>query len=198
MTDAIPMGGANEDLRALLFGNVPIDAWPVDDGGSSGEAWDEPWSLFVRARAHLRDGDQDLAIRAWSQIANPIFGWESRQVLQAWTFLRGQGIVPDASIAGEVLGVVVEIAMEGSHDVLAAYADRSVRFLHHLGGATVVEDQVPELEPHIAATLAAGQALAARSARGPSRPCRRCRRRPPGSPCSPARGRASARARWRR
>lgn len=161
MTEATPMGGANEELRALLFGNVPMEAWPIDDGGSSGEAWDEPWSLFVRARAHLRNGDQDLAIREWSQIANPIAGWESRQVLQAWTCLRGQGIVPDASIAGEVLGVVVEVPMEGSHDVLAAYADRSVRFLHHLGGATVVESPLPELEPGVAALLAAGQALAA-------------------------------------
>ncbi len=139
LTDA-----AAAPMRRLLYGDLPIEDWPEDDGGSSGEAWAEPWSLFARARAHLRDGDQDLAIRTWSQVANPIFGWESRHVLQAWHLLRAQGIVPDASIAHEVLGVVAEVALDGGHGVLAAYADGSVRFLHHLGGGSIFEPPTPE------------------------------------------------------
>ncbi|HRW36668.1 MAG: hypothetical protein KDB04_19070 [Acidimicrobiales bacterium] len=135
---------AGEPMRRMLYGDLPIDEWPADDGGSSGEAWAEPWSRFVRARAHLANGDADLAIREWSQVANPIFGWESRQVLQAWHLLRANGIVPDASIAGEVLGLVAEVAVDAGHDVLAAYADGSVRFLHHRGGGSIVEPPAPE------------------------------------------------------
>lgn len=131
-------------MRRLLYGDLPIDEWPPDDGGSSGEAWAEPWTRFIQARAHLANGDQDLAIREWSNVANPIFGWEPRQVLQAWHLLRDQGIVPDASIADEVLGVVAEVALDGGHDVLAAYADGSVRFLHHLGGGSIFEPPAPE------------------------------------------------------
>lgn len=157
---AEPMGGTAEGLRALLFGDAPLEAWPVDDGGSSGEAWDQPWSSFVRARAHLRNGDEDLAVREWSQIANPIFGWESRHVLQAWRFLRDHGIVPDAAIASEVLGVVVEVPIERSHDALAAYADGSVRYLNHAGGASVVDEPPPAVAQAAAEVLTTGQALA--------------------------------------
>jgi hypothetical protein len=143
---------AGEPMRRMLYGDLPLETWPEDDGGSSGEAWADPWRAFVRARAHLRDGDQDLAIRQWSQIANPIFGWESRHVLQAWHLLRAQGIAPDASIADEVLGIVAEVALDGGHDVLAAYRDGSVRFLHHGGGGSIFEPPAPE---HVAQAAAA-------------------------------------------
>lgn len=157
LTDA-----AAAPMRRLLYGDLPIEDWPEDDGGSSGEAWAEPWSLFARARAHLRDGDQDLAIRTWSQVANPIFGWESRHVLQAWHLLRAQGIVPDASIAHEVLGVVAEVALDGGHDVLAAYEDGSVRFLHHQGRVSVIDAAIDDVEVARAGLLAVGQAVADR------------------------------------
>jgi hypothetical protein len=163
---ASPLGGANEALRSQLFAMAPIEAWPTGDEDAPGVAWAPPWSSFVQARQHLADGDQDLAIRAWSQIANPIAGWEPRHVLQAWRFLQGANVHPDASIAGEVLGVVVEVAIDGSHDVLAAYADGSVRMLHHLGGATIIEAPLPAdgpvgaLRPLVGAVLVAGQGLA--------------------------------------
>ena len=56
---------------------------------------------------------------------------------------RDHGIVPDAAIASEVLGVVVEVPIERSHDALAAYADGSVRYLNHAGGASVVDEPPP-------------------------------------------------------
>lgn len=151
------MSGPDEGLRSTLFGLVPLDAWPVGD-----EETGEPWDGFVRARNHLADGDQDLAIREWSRIAmaTDMTGGESRQTLQAWQFLRSVGIVPDASIAGEVLGVVVEVTVEGAHDVLAAYSDGSVRYLNHAGGATILDDVPPEVVEPAAALLAAGQVLA--------------------------------------
>jgi hypothetical protein len=130
---------APEHLRRLLYADLAVPDWPSGD-----DPQPEPWASFQRARRHLEAGDHDLAIRAWSQIANPAFAMESRQVLQAWHHLRSQGIVPDASIAQEVLGIVAEVALDGGHDVLAAYADGGVRFLHHLGGGTVVEPPAPE------------------------------------------------------
>lgn len=127
-----------EDLRRTLYADLAVAEWPPGD-----DPQPEPWASFQRARRHLEVGDHDLAIRAWSQVANPAFAMESRQVLQAWHHLRSQGIVPDASIADEVLGVVAEVALDGGHDVLAAYADGGVRFLHHLGGGTVIEPPAP-------------------------------------------------------
>ena len=151
--------GPDEGLRATLFGTVPIEAWPLGDDPAG-----EPWDGFVRARHHLASGDQDLAIREWSQIAlaAELSGGESRHVLQAWSFLRRAGVVPDESIAGEVLGVVVEVTVEDAHDVLAAYRDGSVRYLNHAGGATILDEVPPEVALEAAALLTAGQALADR------------------------------------
>lgn len=144
-------------MRSTLFGLVPIEGWPVGD-----DAAGEPWDSFVRARQHLADGDQDLAVREWASLET-LAGFgpvESRHLLQAWQFLRSVGVQPDASIAGKVLGVVVEVTVDGAHDVLAAYADGSVRYLNHGGGATVIDAAPPEVAVAADAVLAAGQALA--------------------------------------
>lgn len=150
------MSGPDPALRATLFGLLPLDAWPADDGPTG-----EPWDAFVRARNHLAAGDQDLAIREWSSIETRagFDAVESRHLLQAWQFLRSVGIQPDASIAGVVLGVVVEVTVDGAHDVLAAYADGSVRYLNHAGGATILDDVPPAAVPLVANVLLAGQAL---------------------------------------
>ena len=112
---------AAEELRPLLFGNVPVEAWPSDDDATA-----EPWASFVRARRHLAAGDADLAIREWAPIATFDL-WEPRHRLQAWTFLRSAGIQPDEGIARSVLGVVAEVSVGDGHDALAAYADGSIR-----------------------------------------------------------------------
>jgi len=148
---------ANDDLRALLFGDVPMEAWPPGDTADA-----EPWAGFVRARADLAAGDQDLAIREWGAIA--AFGdHEPRHILQAWHFLRGCNVHPDDAIAATVLGVVAEVAVDGAHDVLAAYRDGSVRYLNHGGGATVAD--AGDLEPvevvdAVAHLVAIGQTVA--------------------------------------
>ena len=144
-----------DDLLPTLFGDLPMDAWPVGD-----DATGEPWAGFIRARRHLADGDQDLAIREWSQIAT-FTGGESRHVLQAWHFLRACNVHPDESIASEALGVVVQVTVDGGHDTLAAYADGSVRYLNHAGGASIVDEPPAEVAPKVAALIAAGTALSA-------------------------------------
>jgi hypothetical protein len=42
-----------------------------------------------------------------------------------------------------LLGVVVEVAVDGGLDTLAAYSDRRLRYINHAGGVTVVEDGSP-------------------------------------------------------
>ena len=86
---------AADELRPLLFGNVPVEAWPSDDDATA-----EPWASFVRARRHLASGDADLAIREWAPIATFDL-WEPRHRLQAWTFLRSAGIQPFWTIGRE-------------------------------------------------------------------------------------------------
>jgi len=145
---------AADELRPLLFGNVPIDGWPAGDDATA-----EPWSTFVRARRHLANGDLDLAIRDWGRIS--MFDkFEPRHRLQAWTFLRANGIQPDESIACTVLGVVAELAIGGAHDVLATYADGSIRYLNHGGSALVVDSARYDLVLGASALLAVGQELA--------------------------------------
>ena len=87
-------------------------------------------------------------------------GGESRHTLQAWHFLRSVNVHPGDSIAGEVLGVVVEVTVDGAHDVLAAYRDGSIRYLNHAGGATILDEVPPAVAAKAAALLAAGQVLA--------------------------------------
>lgn len=145
-------------LRATLFGDVPMAEWPPADGAADAG---DPWDGFVRAREHLAAGDQDLAIREWAGIGMRT-DIEARHRLQAWTFLRSVGVQPDASIAGVVLGVVAEVAIDGGHDVLAAYEDGSVRFLHHQGRVSVIDAAIDDVEVARAGLLAVGQAVADR------------------------------------
>lgn len=151
------MTTAADALRPTLYGDVPLDEWPAGDDHP-----DEPWASFVRARKHLADGDQDLAVRAWSAIAHDE-SLESRNRLQAWHFLRSINVNPDeALVARQAWGVVVEVPVDGGHDVLAAYPVGGVRYLNHAGGATVLEEgQGGEaVLAALAELLVAGQALA--------------------------------------
>jgi hypothetical protein len=60
-----------------------------------------------------------------------------------------------------VLGVVVELPINGSHDTVAAYADGRARYLNHGGGVIVVEDAVTaDVAKVINACIELGQQLA--------------------------------------
>jgi hypothetical protein len=61
---------------------------------------------------------------------------ESRTRLLAAHWLRTHGHAVPVS---EVLGVVVEVPLEGSLDTLAAYADGRVRYINHTGRIAVFE-----------------------------------------------------------
>lgn len=161
MSRETPPGGGGktpaEQLRPLLFGDLPIDDWPVGSDTAG-----QPWQTFVGARQHLAAGDQDLAIRDWSRVLL-VPAAESRHVAQAWSFLRSVNVQPDEAIAAHALGVVVEVPVDAGHEVLAGYEDGTVRYLHHGGAATVVEPATaPTVDVALPAYLAAGQVLADR------------------------------------
>jgi hypothetical protein len=148
--------GAAGAVGQFVYGDAPLDEWVAHGDG----ALREPWSSFERARQMVHAGQPDEAVKVWRQIASTE-GLESRQVLQAWHFLREVGCPPPADRAKFVLGVVAEIPVEGAHDLLAAYRDGSARYLNHSGKAVVWEDRsVSQVQAAIGTWLARGQVIA--------------------------------------
>lgn len=138
---AKPSGGddgqgsnAAATLRPLLYGDMPVEQWGVDAADG------DPWDRFTAARQAVESSDMDSAVANWRDVAaSP--GLESRQYLQAWTFLRQAGYPPPPDEAKRALGVVAEMPGKDSHDVLAAYEDGSCRYLNHSGKVAVIEDR---------------------------------------------------------
>ncbi len=78
-----------------------------------------------------------------------------------WLRRHGQPVVPR-----QLLGVVLEVPMEGGLDVLAAYVDGSVRYLNHSAPPTLIEGPMAALQPTVTALMRASQAIVDRI--GPS------------------------------
>jgi hypothetical protein len=142
-------------LRPHIYGDLPVDDWGPEGAGTHGE----PWSSFERARRLFHAGQTAEAAQIWLSITLAD-GYESRHTLQAWHFLRQAGHEPPAERAKLVLGVVAEIPVDGGHDLLAAYRDRTARYLNHAGGAVIWDQPVPEIDSAIDEWLASGQAIA--------------------------------------
>jgi hypothetical protein len=120
------------ELRDTLFGDLPVDQWTGN--GSESQAF--PWSAFVLARARMKSGDRENAVKNWYEVVSHP-GMEPRHYLQAWHFLRQNGHEPPPEIARQLLGIVVEVGMPNGLDLLAAYPDHSARY-HNLSGKGVV------------------------------------------------------------
>jgi hypothetical protein len=133
-----PQGAAGpaRTVRQFVYGDAPLDEWVAQGDGDPGE----PWDSFARARQLAHSGQQQEAVKIWRQIA-ATEGLESRQVLQAWHFLREAGEQPPADRAKLVLGAVAEMPVSGGHDLLAAYRDGTARYLNYSGKAVVWEDR---------------------------------------------------------
>jgi hypothetical protein len=129
---------------------MPLDQWPA-----GGEASEElPWGPFVSARQQLSAGDETSAIASWQRVlAQP--GLEPRHYLQAWHFLRQHGQHPAPDAAKQVLGVVVEVALQEGLDLLAAYPDHAARYYNHSGGGVVWEHPDASLDSAIDGLLTA-------------------------------------------
>jgi hypothetical protein len=142
------------EIRDTLFGDMSLDQWT---GNGTAEF---PWSAFVTARNHIGNGEREAAVKNWREIAaHP--GLEPRHYLQAWYFLRLAGQQPPARIARQVLGVVVELGMEGGLDLLAAYPDHTARYYNYSGSGVVWEHPDSSLDGEIDALLAASERVVA-------------------------------------
>jgi hypothetical protein len=149
------MSSAAGVLRAFVYGNAPIDEWIAEDAESAGA----PWIDFAKARELSIQGQTHQAADVWRRIA---FSdeLESRQILQAWHFLREAGEQPPPDRAKQVLGVVVEMPVPQGHDLLAAYKDGSARYLNFSGNVVVIEDRsVVSIQEAISRWIATGEAI---------------------------------------
>lgn len=141
-------------MRDTLFGDMPVAEWPGD-----GDMNTEPWGSFVQARQHLDKRDKNSAIKIWKTITDTP-GLESRHYLQAWHFLRQHSVNPPPERAKTVYGIVVEVALKGGADILAAYTDYTARYLNYSGAGVIWEHPDTSLDAEIEALLKAGQAVA--------------------------------------
>ena len=146
--------GPGSDLRELLFGDVPGGKWAANGEG-------EPWTSFRTAHAALARGDRAAAQRAFEAVLTQP-DLESRQYLQAWSGLRALGVTPPQREGKRVFGVVLDVPVNGGLDTLAAYEDRSARYLNYSGAIIVWEaaGSDSEVDARIHAVLAAGQTIA--------------------------------------
>ena len=125
-----PVPPARNPVKEMLFGDLPLEEWPRSDAPSR----DFPWSNFVTARVNLKAGRGTEAIALWQQVLSTS-DLEPLQYVQAWHFLRQNGMNPSSENAKKVFGVVVEI---GSSGVLtAAYSDRQARLYADSGRGVV-------------------------------------------------------------
>jgi hypothetical protein len=149
-------GGADPTgFRKFLYGDCDMAEWPGEDVAGD----DEPWVSFVRAREAYQRGATEEAEARWRAIADRP-GEESRTTLQAWHFLRSIGVGPPDAEAKRVLGAIAEVAVGSGHDVLAVYADGSVRYLNAVRGGVVIDAPIEAVTAPAQDLLGIGQALA--------------------------------------
>jgi hypothetical protein len=142
----------NSSLRETLFGDLPLSMWAADKAA-------EPWTTFATAASCIERGDRNAAVQVLQALLGRV-GLESRHYLEAWNALRQAGLSPPADESKHVYGVVVDVPMKSGFDTLAAYEDRSARYLNFSGGAIVWEAPDSRLDDHIRKLMVAGQALA--------------------------------------
>lgn len=143
------------EIRETLFGDMPLIRW----ASNPAEAPCEPWISFERTRKFIESGDKKSATASLEQILET-GGLESRHYLQAYHFLRELGVSPPREEEKRVLGVVIEVAMKGGTDLVAAYTDHHARYYNYSGAAIVWERPNDALDAAIDELLRAGVTVA--------------------------------------
>ena len=93
-----------------------------------------PFQSIADASQLVDEGKKEDAIsRLRSILDRP--NLETRVQLWVWSALRELGEKPDPKSGAEVLGVVIEVPVQGAYDTLAAYQDGSARYLNFSGKA---------------------------------------------------------------
>jgi hypothetical protein len=141
-------------IRDTLFGDMPISQWAKDLN-----ATEEPWASFAQARKCLEAGDQASAISVLQTITEmPVL--EPRHYLQAWHFLRQMGVNPPADKAKLVYGVIVETGYPLGIELLAVYANFTIRYFPYNGGGYIWERPDRSLDDEVQALFRGAQAVA--------------------------------------
>jgi hypothetical protein len=155
-----PSRDASDDLRELLYGDVPRTRWAVGD------------EAFQAVRGALDGGDTTGALHELRGILRDPQR-ASRDYLQAWHELRALGEQPEDPT--HLYGVVVDMPVQSGLDTLAVYEDRTARYLNYSGTALVWEAQDEQISAMTQAVLGAGTTIVAqigpwRGLRPPLRP----------------------------
>jgi len=140
------------DVRETFFGDVPLSTWAAGKDA-------EPWTAFAAAESALQRGDRSESARVLQSIIQRT-GLESRHYLQAWNVLRQLGHAVPSEDAKHVYGVVVDVPMKSGFDTLAAYEDRSARYVNFSGAAIIWDAPDSRMDDQIRTLLSAGQRLA--------------------------------------
>ncbi len=146
-----PPSSKLEVARARVWEGRAEQAEAAAQGG------DEPWASFIIALGRM-NANQDAQGTLLKIAGDPQA--EPRVRLWAFTALRKGGYEPTPKDTSGALGVVVEVPMPFGLDVLAAYADGSVRFLGAAGQLVVMEGS-GKPPPVVAEVIAAGDSLLA-------------------------------------
>lgn len=139
------------ELRELLFGDVPIEDW-------AGTSTALPWRHFQDAEHAMVTANVPAAETALQSVLDTP-RLESRQYLQAWSCLRQLDRDALAGLPERLYGVVLDVPLDQGVDTLAAYDDRTARYLNQGGGAIVWDATDPAMDALIDALLAAARPL---------------------------------------
>jgi hypothetical protein len=127
------LGSDGDPIRQALFACQQMKELlqHVKLDGSPG-----PFQTIAEAAKLADEGKkEDARLRLHGILALP--NLETRIQLWVWSALRELGEQPDPKLAGEILGVVIEVPMQGAYDTLAAYQDGSARYLNFSGSAII-------------------------------------------------------------
>jgi len=139
-------------VKDTLFGNRPLDQWPP----AGGEIKAFPLSSFVEARNHLHAGQVPEAIACWQSIvATPSL--EALHYMQAWHFLRQNGVQPPEEESKIIYGVIGEQGATGM--LTAVFVDGQARVYSDQGQSIVWNHPDASLDPLIESILVAATAL---------------------------------------
>jgi hypothetical protein len=148
--------GGKPTLRDSLFADATLDKLLASVSAEAQTCG--PFAIFAQAAEARTAGRKDEAVALLKTLTE---GQEARVELLAWSALRELSISPPQERAKEVLGVIVEVAMQGGEDLVVAYREHTARYFNHSGAGVVWETNDPRLNPQIDALLEAGRKVAA-------------------------------------
>lgn len=105
------------------------------------------WVMLAAAHLSVRQNLLEEAMH-WLR-AITLIATDTMVQLWAWHNLQKLGKHPPAELAKKVMGIIVEVPNGGGQDVLASYADGTVRFLSFSGAMILWEEYHEDITPLI-------------------------------------------------